>query len=40
MRVNISGLHRLGVISFSCIHNVTSGLKVQVIRSQQVVLVL
>ena len=29
MRVNISGLHRLGVFSFSFIHNVTSGLKVQ-----------
>ena len=30
MRVDISGLHcRLGVFSFSFIHNVTSGLKVQ-----------
>ena len=30
VRVNISGLHcRLGVFSFSFIHNVTSGLKVQ-----------
>ena len=29
MNLNISGLHRLGVFSFSFIHNVTSGLKVQ-----------
>ena len=29
MRVNISGLHMLGVVSFSFMHNVTFGLKVQ-----------